>query len=338
MLRFAGLLLLAAVSAPLFAAEGTYVAFSLSNDSIRTFDKVHVSGAVESILIGVTGTVTLFVNDVAKASAPAPVFDFLLEELSEGRYAIRLEYSGDAAHLPSVSPTKTLSVWRGRISTEFTFTPGRNVTFGTTVGIRVYFYEWIGLTTHRLVDLTGTSVDFIGPDGALLGTVPVATDVAMLTTAAAAPGNSIVVRFPGNRHYGPSDQRGYLTIADVEQPSGATSFHTVTPCRVLDTRYGADSIGPNAPPVVYLGNRCGIPYGAKAVALNATVVQPTGTGYITLFGGASPIPSTSTLSYRYGRTRANSAIIPLSAGAVVKVQNSGPAWVHVVLDVTGYFQ
>ena len=51
------------------------------------------------------------------------------------------------------------------------------------------------------------------------------------------------------------------------------------------------------------------------------------------------MPSTSTLNYVAGQTRANNAIVGLSPSGALAVrcsQASGTA--HVVLDVTGYFE
>jgi len=43
------------------------------------------------------------------------------------------------------------------------------------------------------------------------------------------------------------------------------------------------------------------------------------------------------MNYRTGRTRANSAIIRPSAAGAMNVTNNGSP-VHVIIDVTGYFQ
>jgi hypothetical protein len=43
------------------------------------------------------------------------------------------------------------------------------------------------------------------------------------------------------------------------------------------------------------------------------------------------------LSYRAGRTRANNAVIRMSAEGRVAVNNIGPA-VDFIIDVTGYFK
>src|SRR5262249_47175997 len=56
----------------------------------------------------------------------------------------------------------------------------------------------------------------------------------------------------------------------VATSTGALSFYTLAPCRVLDTRnasgpYGGPALPPNAERVVVVANRCGIPTAAKAI-------------------------------------------------------------------------
>jgi hypothetical protein len=133
-----------------------------------------------------------------------------------------------------------------------------------------------------------------------------------------------------------------LAVASLGSPTPpvATRFHTVTPCRVLDTRTaaGGPALGASAERVVSVGGRCGVPTSARAVSVNLTVTQPTTAGNLALFPtGATP--STSTLNYGAGQTRGNNAVASLSSSAALSIrctQASGSA--HVILDVNGYFQ
>jgi len=73
--------------------------------------------------------------------------------------------------------------------------------------------------------------------------------------------------------------------------------------------------------------------------MNVTVTGPTAPGHLTLYPVGSSLPSSSTINYRAGQTRANDAIVALGPGAGVSVvcgQASGT--VHVILDVNGYFE
>jgi hypothetical protein len=51
------------------------------------------------------------------------------------------------------------------------------------------------------------------------------------------------------------------------------------------------------------------------------------------------MPPTSTLNYAAGQTRANNAVVGLSASGALAVRCSQAAGtVHAILDVTGYFE
>jgi len=83
---------------------------------------------------------------------------------------------------------------------------------------------------------------------------------------------------------------------------------------------------------------CGIPPTARAAYFNATVANPTAGGYVRLFPADQLAPSTSTVNFQLGQTRANNAITGLSAeGRVGAVANLGSGQTDLVLDVTGYF-
>jgi hypothetical protein len=122
-------------------------------------------------------------------------------------------------------------------------------------------------------------------------------------------------------------------------------FYTVTPCRLLDTRqasgpFGGPALPPGISRVLRVSGHCGIPSTAKAVAVNATVFQPPGFGNVRFFpGDGEQAPTTSTLNFQPGITRANNAILMLSSsGSGTLAAQSSVAGVHLVVDVTGYFQ
>lgn len=124
-------------------------------------------------------------------------------------------------------------------------------------------------------------------------------------------------------------------------PAGLT---TVTPCRVADTRnapgaYGGPALTPFSDRSFTISGKCGIPEGARAVAFNFTVTQPTGAGDLRVFPGAVTPPIVSTLNWRPGQTRANNAVIQLgtSGDITVRVDQDGGS-VHFIVDVTGYFR
>jgi hypothetical protein len=124
-----------------------------------------------------------------------------------------------------------------------------------------------------------------------------------------------------------------------------TSFYTVTPCRVADTRnangpYGGPALAPGPPRTFTVEGQCQIPPTAKAISINLTVTGPTSIGFLTLFPGGTTAPLASTINFRAGQTRANNAIVALGAGGTMSVVDGQPSGntTHFILDVNGYFQ
>jgi hypothetical protein len=113
---------------------------------------------------------------------------------------------------------------------------------------------------------------------------------------------------------------------------------------VVDTRnptgaYGAPPLAANSVRTFDLAGQCGIAPDAGAVSLNVTVSQPTDAGYLTLFAGGAEIPSSSTMNYRAGQTRANNAVIRLGPGGALAVycaQSQGTT--ELIIDVNGFFR
>lgn len=135
-----------------------------------------------------------------------------------------------------------------------------------------------------------------------------------------------------------------LTIqVDYGTPPPATSFHTVQPCRVFDTRSANGTYGG---PTLYAGQarswvvrgRCGIPATAKSIAGNLTATGSTAAGSVRLVPGGAPATGTGTVSFRAGQTRANNVTMPLGASGDVVVDGLPTGTAHVILDVVGWFE
>jgi hypothetical protein len=138
-----------------------------------------------------------------------------------------------------------------------------------------------------------------------------------------------------------TDTGGILDDPDLLAP--AADFHTVTPCRVVDTR------GANGPALAagstrnfaVSGGACTIPATAVAVSVNLTAVAAGAAGYLTLFPGDGPGPPVaSNVNFSAGQTRGNNAIVLLATDGTgtIRVKNGSGGAVHFVLDVNGYFQ
>jgi hypothetical protein len=121
-------------------------------------------------------------------------------------------------------------------------------------------------------------------------------------------------------------------------PVVATSFYTVTPCRVLDTRAGSP-LSPGAT-LFQVAGQCGIPAGAKAVSANVTVVQPQSAGELTIYPGDVQLPLASTISFGAGQVRANDAVLTLAGdgSGSINIYAAITGTANLILDVNGYFQ
>jgi hypothetical protein len=126
---------------------------------------------------------------------------------------------------------------------------------------------------------------------------------------------------------------------------GNTSYTTLPPCRVLDTRGPAGPSGGPALPangtrvVAVGGGTCGVPADAVSVSANVTVVSPGATGSLKA-GPAGIALSVSLLPFTAGKTRAIGTLL-LIAGAPpgsIQMTNLSTAPLQVVLDVSGYFK
>ena len=126
-------------------------------------------------------------------------------------------------------------------------------------------------------------------------------------------------------------------VASAQPP--ATKFFTVTPCRALDTRISGPALSAGSTRTFPLTGVCGIPASAKAVSLNATVIQPSAAGDLRFFPAGATLPFVSTVNYRPGQTRANNSLATLGASGAISVRCDQPSGtVHLILDVNGYFE
>ena len=134
-----------------------------------------------------------------------------------------------------------------------------------------------------------------------------------------------------------------VVLSTTKSAHAQYSFFALTPCRVVDTR-NPNSV--DGGPILTAGTRsftirgvCGVPTTAKAVSLNVAITGASSNGYLTLWPSGQTQPITATINFSTAdQALSNGAIIGLSTNAqdlsVFNASNS----VHVILDVTGYFQ
>ncbi len=144
--------------------------------------------------------------------------------------------------------------------------------------------------------------------------------------------------------YGSSSTHLVLDINGYFAPPGAANamrFFPIAPCRLLDTRNPAASLGgpilagSQARDFPLLSGTCNILGTARAYSLNATVVPETALGYLTLWPAAEAQPLVSTLNALDDPIVANAAIVP--AGLLGAVSAFVTNRTHLILDTNGYF-
>lgn len=194
--------------------------------------------------------------------------------------------------------------------------------------------------TSLSVSATGTALTYQWYAGASGNTSsPIAGATSPTLNVAPASTSQYWVRVTGS--CGSIDSNTATVTVVAPTPS---SFYTLTPCRLLDTREpagiaGGPSLAGGASRQLNLGGRCGLPTTAKSAALNVTVVPRGITGHVTLFPADAALPNSSTINYN-SRVRANNAITRLSAdgNTAIVMSNGGPGAIDVVIDINGYFE
>ena len=135
------------------------------------------------------------------------------------------------------------------------------------------------------------------------------------------------------------DITGYF-VAPV--PGDTATYTTMTPARVLDSRFNVGLAGrffPNVPRRLRVAGVSGIPADAVAITGNLTVVGQTRAGFVSVTASPDATPATSTINFPLGDTRANGVTVPLdAAGHLAIVFKASGGTTHVILDVTGYYR
>jgi hypothetical protein len=118
----------------------------------------------------------------------------------------------------------------------------------------------------------------------------------------------------------------------------------VTPFRLVDTRTGATV------PATYAGQTLAaastlnvqvtglgtVPAGATAAVLNVAAIDPTASGFLTVFAEGTTMPTVSNLNFTSGEILANLVTVPLSASGGISIFNHAGS-TDILVDVEGYY-
>ncbi len=139
-----------------------------------------------------------------------------------------------------------------------------------------------------------------------------------------------------------TDQVG--VAGPISAPTPASTYHALTPARILDTRRGIGLAGAFQARVARtftVTGQGGVPAGATAVTGNLTVTGQTSRGYLYVGPVAMNIPTSSSLNFPVGDDRANGVTVALGTDGTLSItyvaSALGDYTAHVVFDVSGYF-
>ena len=129
------------------------------------------------------------------------------------------------------------------------------------------------------------------------------------------------------------DVGGWYSDASAA-PATPGTFTSIAPARLLDTRttYSAAPLAGGTAMTIFVAIP---PSPIRALALNVTVVDPAGAGFLTLFPSGGALPLASDVNYAGGETRPNLTVVQVGADGTIVLYTSTTA--HVVLDVAGWF-
>ncbi len=125
-------------------------------------------------------------------------------------------------------------------------------------------------------------------------------------------------------------------------------YVAIAPCRLMDTRPGADNVGPRNTPIgaaetmTVAGTGdvvgpCNIPTGISAIETNVTTVGATAGSFLTFFASDVARPTASNLNPTPGQPPTpNSVTINLPAAGTFNVYNHAGT-VNVIIDIVGYY-
>jgi hypothetical protein len=249
-----------------------------------------------------------------------------------GRELLWPEWTSDGGHLNGAGAERVASAWWWLMARLGGWDPlglqvssirpvSGPVAGGTPVTVRGNGF--VAGATVAIGGVAATSVVVTG-----------STSLTAVTGAHATGLGDVTVAIPGPRS---------ATLAQAfffAPPPAVAEFHTLPPCRLVDTRAAqAPALAASERRVFPVAGVCGVPPSATSVAVNVTAVGAAGPGHLRLAPG-NGLTESSAVNFVAGVTRANNGVFRLAtdgSGGLAATNVSASA-VHLVLDVSGYFE
>ena len=109
------------------------------------------------------------------------------------------------------------------------------------------------------------------------------------------------------------------------------------PARLLDTRTDGGAITGGTTRTLVVTGRSGVPAsGVAAVVLNVTAIEPTRSGFLTVFPGGTTRPTASNLNFVAKQVVPNLVTVGVGSGGTVGIYSSAGE-THVAADVVGWY-
>jgi hypothetical protein len=118
-------------------------------------------------------------------------------------------------------------------------------------------------------------------------------------------------------------------------------YVAVTPTRLLDTRKADNPLVHDEVRSLRVTGLVPVPETAVAVAMNVTVTQPSGDGFLTVWPGGSTRPGTSSVNFEAGESVPNLVTVGVGAAGEILIHDflyPETGTTHVIVDVVGYYQ
>jgi hypothetical protein len=140
---------------------------------------------------------------------------------------------------------------------------------------------------------------------------------------------------------------GVAAFSIAGAASAPSSFVSITPCRLLDTR-STHQVGEHSGPlgpgetatvaVVGTHGNCTIPDGSTGIVANVTIANPTAPSFLTIYPSDATQPKASNLNWVAKQALTpNQVTVGLPAAGSIKVFNNAGT-VDVFIDIVGYYQ
>jgi hypothetical protein len=138
----------------------------------------------------------------------------------------------------------------------------------------------------------------------------------------------------------PQTPEVYVQSFTIPPEVGPGSFMYIVPgCRLVDTRETSTPLVAGEDRVVEAVGHCEILSGARAIAANVVLTRPTSAGNVRFYRPDRLASEVAVVTYGAGDTHSGNTVIALDdAGQFVVRATQRSGSVHLVVDVTGYFQ